>query len=403
MSASSFRFAHVADLHIGAGYAHGDEDAGGVNSRLVDFREAWVRSCRQMVEERVGVVVFAGDAFRDAKPSPTEIAAFQAGLDILAAAGIEVTMILGNHDTPRATGRTNALQMFERGLVGVITRPCVLDGTVPIACFPWPNRAHIAAADPEFAKMSLDDQNRKMVDLSLNVIRALWAEADALGGPFGCILVGHGSIAGSTIGADGSTAFLREAVLPLPELKDLPFRYQAWGHLHKAQSLGCRIRYSGSIERCDFSEAQEDKGWWLVELGDDPQEDSIEWRSSSPRPFIDIELQEIEMYKDYGQLAINVADTVKGAVVRVKYTATPEVARTVDHNAIRRALYAAGAVKVHGPIANIVHTVTEESEAVTEDTDMMTGWNEWANLQGLSGPQRERLDDKVQECLEVAP
>ncbi len=93
MSPSSLRIAHVADVHLGAGYVHGDEDRGGVNSRLVDFREAWVRSCRQMVTERVDLVLFAGDAFRDSKPTPTEEAAFRAGLDILAEAGILVIAV----------------------------------------------------------------------------------------------------------------------------------------------------------------------------------------------------------------------------------------------------------------------------------------------------------------------
>lgn len=397
MCPSSLRIAHVADLHIGSSYAHGDEDRGGVNSRLVDFRDAWVRSCEQMVEESVDLVLFAGDAFRDCKPTPTEEAAFRAGLDVLCDAEIPMIAVLGNHDIPRAVGRTNALAIFDgyRELVTVVDRPCVVTrwAGVPVACFPWPMRSHIAAADPEFEKLTLDEQNARMVDLSLQVLRALGAEADGLAGPLGCVLVAHGSIAGSQIGAEGSTAFLREAVLPLPELRGLPFAYQAWGHLHRAQQLTPTIAYSGSIERCDFAEASEDKGAYIVALFEGGIE--TEWISSSPRPFIDIDLT--DRMDEY----FNWEAQVKDAVVRVRYTATPEQARTVDNGAIRRALYAAGAVKVHGPFANIVHSVTEQSDALTEDTDVLTSWHEYATLQGLDGPQRERLDRKVAECLEV--
>lgn len=404
MCPSSIRVAHVADLHIGSGYVHGDEDKGGVNSRLVDFEAAWARSCEQMVEEQVDLVLFAGDAFRDAKPTPTEQAALRAGLNVLAEAEVPVIMITGNHDIPRQVGRTHALAIFdEYENVTVMDRPGVVFGgeiLLPIACLPYPMRAHVAAADPEFEQLSIDEQNQKMVDLSLQTLRMLGAQAEKMAGPFGCVLLAHGSIAGSAIGAEGSTAFLREAVLPLPELQSLPFRYQAWGHLHRAQCLGnsAAINYSGSIERIDFAEADEDKGWWLVEIGEGAT--NIEWRSSSPRPFVDIDLDVSE-----GLITWKPRDLfVEGAVVRVKYTATPEVARTVDHNAIRRELYAAGAVKVHGPFATITRAVTEASDALSEDTDAWTGWQEWATLQGLNGSQRRRLDEKVRACLEeVAP
>ncbi|MBN1319379.1 MAG: metallophosphoesterase, partial [Thermoleophilia bacterium] len=251
ISPSSLRIAHCGDLHLGAGYAHGDEDKGGVNSRLVDFREAWVRSCRQMVEDDVGLVLLAGDVFESAKPTPTELAAFRAGLDILIDADIPTEMIPGNHDLPRQAGRTSALRIFDnyRGRVNLRERPTTLRSTsscpVAIAYFPYPMRAHIAAADPVFEKLTLDEQNQNMVDLSLATIRGLAAEADQQAGPLGCILLGHAAITGSTIGAEQSTMFLREPVLPLAELRGLPFRYQAWGHLHRAQELEPGIRYSG--------------------------------------------------------------------------------------------------------------------------------------------------------------
>ena len=402
-STSSLRIAHVADTHLGAGYVHGDEGKGGVNSRLVDFQNAWLRSCGQMVDEQVDLVLFAGDAFRDAKPTPTEQAAFREGLDAFAEAGIPVVMIPGNHDLARQVGRTNALAIFsEYPNVTVMDRPGVVFGgdvLLPIACLPYPMRAHLAARDPEFEQLSLDEQNAKMVDLSLQVLRSLGAEAEKLAGPFGCVLVAHGTIAGSAMGAEQGTQFLREAVLPLNELRGLPFRYQAWGHLHRLQALEPHIWYSGSIERNDFAEASEEKGWLLVEIDEDGLR-YVQGESSGARDFVDIDLAEdIEQGLDE-LVAGNVVD-VRGAVVRVKYTATPEVARTVDHAAIRRALYAAGAVKVHGPFATITRTVTEKAEGLDESTGMGQGWKQWADLQGLTGAQRTRLDDKVQTALEV--
>lgn len=403
-SSSSIRLAHTGDWHIGSSYHLGDESKDGINSRLRDYEDATLRSCRQMVEEDVDVVLFAGDGFKDSKPSPTEQAVFRRAMDVLCNANIPVLCIVGNHCLPRAPGRTHALAIFDgyRGGVTVIDRPQVVTiKGVPIACLPWPSRAHLAAADPEFERLTLDDQNARTVDLSLAVLRKLGAEAEAAAGPLGSVLLAHGSIAGSAVGAAGSTQFFREPVLPLSELRGLPFRYQAWGHLHRAQDLEPHIRYAGSIERTDFAEATEDKGWWMIELGANAESGGrsfgTAWLSSSPRPFVDLELTapaawEAEISSLNGALP--------GAIIRVRYEATPEEARAVDHQGIRRALYGCGALKVHGPIATLRHSVSERESTLSEETDALTGWQEYATLQGIDGPQRERLDRLVHDALE---
>jgi DNA repair exonuclease SbcCD nuclease subunit len=213
------------------------------------------------------------------------------------------------------------------------------------------------------------------------------------------VLLAHGSIGGSVIGAESSTAFLREAVLPLPELQGLAFRYQAWGHLHRQQLLSSSIRYAGSIERVDFAEAEEDKGWWLLgfwpEKPDSYTEGTAEWRSSSPRRFVDLDLGE-DLEQGVDELF---SENVAGAVVRVRYTATPEIARTVDHAAIIRTLKAGGAVKVHGPIPTITQSFQEANPNLTEETDIWTAWQEWATANGLDGEAYERLSKRVLDAL----
>lgn len=407
---TTIRLAHTADWHIGSSYHLGDESKDGLNSRLRDYEDAILRSCRQMVEEHADVVLFAGDGFRNSTPTPTEQAVFRRAMDVLCNANIPVLCIVGNHCLPRAPGRTHALAIFNgyRGGVTVIDRPEVVTiKGLAIACLPWFSRGHLAAADPDFERLTLDEQNARIVELSLAVLRKLGAEAEAQAMPLGSMLLAHGSIGGSVVGAEGSTAFFREPVLPLSELRGLPFRYQAWGHLHRAQTLDAagvdgRVRYSGSIERIDFNEALEDKGWWLIELGagDPGLEDdyNVTWRSSSPRPFADIDLVDPTGWESE---IFSLNGTIPGAIVRVKYEATPEEARTVDHQAIRRALYAAGALKVHGPIATIRHSVTEAAPTLTEETDVFSGWTEYADRLGLSDHERERLDRKVCEALEV--
>lgn len=411
---STFRFMHVADTHIGASQVHGDEE-NGLNFRITDFREAWTRLCETAVEAEVDAVVFAGDGFRDAKPNPTELAAFRAGLDILCRADIVTVGIVGNHDRPRNEAATNALQIFHgyRKLVSIVSRPMVIQewqNFPAIACLPWPSRAQLAAGHPDFEKMSVDEQNDLMRELLLQTLRALDAEAEAASHDLGSILVAHGTIAGSTIGAESSTHFLREAVLPLNQLCGLGFRYQAFGHLHKAQALAEHIRYSGSVERIDFAEADEDKGAWIGQIIPGGIQDVV-WVSSHPRPFVDIDLTVVIERGGLDEwaagldltnmLANDLTAGCRGAVVRVSYTVTPEQARTVDHGAIRRTLYAAGASKVHGPVATLLRSVTDNSYRVTEETSILDGWQEYALLQGIDGPQLARLTKKVCDALEM--
>ena len=397
-------FAHTGDLHIGAGYAHGDEDAGGVNSRLRDFQASWVWSCKEMVEAGVQTAIIAGDVFHTAKPTPTELAAFVAGLEVLEEADISVLAIVGNHDQARSTGRAHALHVFKDRII-VIDRPEVIHHHgVWYACLPNINRAHVAAADPEFAALDIDAQNARIADLMLQTIRGLAAKAEqaAQGNP--TVLVAHGTIAGSAVGAAATTAFFRDAVLPLSELRGLPFDYQAWAHLHRAQELTDTIRYCGSIDRIDFNEAGEDKGWWLVDLGDPGLGmPVITWRSSNPRSFVDLALDDPAEWERDVEPHLYTPDWIEGSIVRVSYTATPEVAKTVDHGAIRRALYAAGAVKVHGPFADITHDVTarDEDNPISEDTDVMTAWERYATLQGIEPTQYARLQGRMREACEV--
>jgi exonuclease SbcD len=87
----------------------------------------------------------------------------------------------------------------------------------------------------------------------------------------------------------------RDASVPRSELANPAWRYVAMGHIHKHQSLNRDLQppiiYSGSIERIDFGEEHEEKGFVVAEITDGPTTwDFIPGYHLRARPFLTIEV-----------------------------------------------------------------------------------------------------------------
>lgn len=82
------------------------------------------------------------------------------------------------------------------------------------------------------------------------------------------VLVGHAHIRGSQI---HNLYQISEGEDVIFEAGDIPtnWAYAAYGHIHKAQALAgtTHVRYSGSIERLDYGERDDEKSVVLVEIG----------------------------------------------------------------------------------------------------------------------------------------
>ena len=118
------------------------------------------------------------------------------------------------------------------------------------------------------------------------------------------------------------------------------FDYVALGHIHRQQlSYGePPIAYSGSINRVDFSEEKEAKGFWVTEIRPgraDPQ--FVEVRA---RPFETVEVTPDGDDPTEGVLrALRRREhRLRGAVVRLIVELTPEQDARLDEMAVRRAL-----------------------------------------------------------------
>jgi exonuclease SbcD len=84
------------------------------------------------------------------------------------------------------------------------------------------------------------------------------------------VLLAHLMADNATLGAERLLAVGKGFTLPLSLLTRPCFDYVALGHVHKHQNLNKSndppVIYPGSIERVDFSEEKEDKGYVMIDL-----------------------------------------------------------------------------------------------------------------------------------------
>ncbi|MDB9514477.1 exonuclease subunit SbcD [Kamptonema animale CS-326] len=266
---------HVSDIHMGSGLSHGKTNPEtGLNTRLEDFTSTLGRCMDRAISEPVDLVIFGGDAFPDATPPPFVKEAFARQFSRLVEAQIPTVLLVGNHDQHSQGQGGASLGIYRTlGVPGFIVgdrlelhRIQTRNGPVQVITLPWLTRSTLMARS-ETEGFSLDDVNKLLAD-RLRV--AIEGEIRRLDSEVPTILLAHLMADRANLGAERFLAVGKGFNIPLSMLTRPCFDYVALGHVHKHQNLNKSndppVIYPGSIERVDFSEEKEDKGFVLVEL-----------------------------------------------------------------------------------------------------------------------------------------
>jgi exonuclease SbcD len=82
------------------------------------------------------------------------------------------------------------------------------------------------------------------------------------------VLAAHVWVSGAKLGSEKSITIGQEHILLLSNVANPAFSYIALGHIHKHQVLSHNppVVYAGSLGRLDFSDEEDDKGFYLVEI-----------------------------------------------------------------------------------------------------------------------------------------
>ena len=336
---------HLADTHIGMENYGRINPETGLNQRLHDFLRSLDQAIDTAVAEKVDLVVFAGDIYKTRDPTPTHQREFAQRIQRLSSAGIQSVIVAGNHDIPMSVGRASSVDIFRALQIPNVTvarsiathRVQTASGPIQVLTFPWTARSMVLA-QADFKNRTLEELNQAMIDLNTAKLRQ---EAEALDPDVPAMVVGHTHVFGAKIGAERLLTMGSDPMYDL-QMFDLPHvDYVGLGHIHKHQALAYAtpVVYSGSIDRVDFGEEAESKGFVLVELGEKGRAE-WEFRTVDARPFLTIEarVESDNATQDVVRAIAREAHRLENAVVRLRIDVPPERAPELNDDEIRRQL-----------------------------------------------------------------
>ncbi len=334
---------HFADAHIDiANYGRHDPESG-LPLRVVDF----LRSLDQIVEtgvaQPVDLVIFAGDAYKDRNPQPTFQREWGRRIMRLSQAGIPTILLVGNHDVSPASGRAHTLHEF--GTLAVphihvadrikLLGPDELGAPAQVITVPWVSRSQLMSRQ-EMAGQTADEVMTAVEERVTHLIMSLIEQADP---DLPLILTAHASVQGAVYGSERAVMLGQELVLGGRIVNDNRLDYVALGHIHKHQSLSPKgshppIVYPGSIERIDFGEAREEKGFVLAQAS----RGETDWRfvKLETRPFLDIKVDtpDADTFMADVMRQLPDADAIAGAICRVQLNYPRDWEPLLDEKAI---------------------------------------------------------------------
>lgn len=345
---------HFADAHIDmSNYGRHDPETG-LPVRVLDFLKSLDIIVDAAISEKVDMVIFAGDAYKDRSPAPTFQREWGRRMMRLSQAKIPTLLLVGNHDISPAAGRAHALQEFKTlqvPYVRVLDQPCFLKPDdlwglpVQVIAMPWIARSGLMAATGETDSKEAFSRIEETIG---DLIKEWVEEADT---SLPIILTAHASIEGAKFGGERLVMLGNDLVLSGSLVKNPKFSYVAMGHIHKPQDVNepyqPPVVYPGSIERVDFGEAKEDRFFVIADIEKDKKTE-VKWiQLTGARKFIDRRtvLRSNENVTEALKDALPSPKEMSEAIVRLSVEYPREWDSLIDESALRK--YTEGTFEFH--------------------------------------------------------
>jgi exonuclease SbcD len=349
------RILHFADAHIDMANYGRHDPISGLPLRVLDFLKSLDTIVDTAIAERVDLVIFAGDAYKDRNPAPTFQREWNRRIMRLSRANIPTLLLVGNHDLSPALGRAHALDPFdtlEVPNVRVLDKPQFLRPDdlwglpLQVIAIPWVTRSGLVASQG----LSTSDPGKLFEALEERLTEIVQAWLEQIDPSLPVVLTAHGSVQGALYGGERTVMLGGDLVLPGSLVRDPRLDYVALGHIHKPQNLNENghppVVYPGSIERVDFGEIEDDK--FFVVASVERGHTDVAWRKlTGVRPFIDrfVRLTSQENVAETILAKLPPRQELEGAVLRLVLDYPRDWEKLIDEAALRQ--YTAETFELH--------------------------------------------------------
>jgi exonuclease SbcD len=403
---------HFADLHLGVENYGRIDPATGLSTRLNDFLAAFDRLVDYALQNRVDLVLFCGDAYKTREPTQTQQREFARRINRLATAGIPVFLLIGNHDLPNAIGRATATEIFDTLAVknvSVASRPDIYSiptpgGTVQIVAVPWLRRSALLSRE-ESKNLNIEQINRRIQEA---ITQTITAKAAALDSSLPAILAAHVLVGDARVGRGSETMMSigQEPAVLLSNIALPAFDYIALGHIHKHQVLSENppVVYAGSLERVDFGEENDAKGFYVVDISPgskDERQVSFDFHPVNARRFltIDVALEKDEVNPTSTVLAAVAGQKEKigNAIVRLNVSLPSALEGQLNYNEIREVLKEAEYAAITRDIQR--DTRLRLGDRPAEELTPLDALKAWLESQQVSPERRKVLLDYGEKLI----
>lgn len=398
---------HLSDIHMGSSFSHGRVNPEtGVNSRLEDFVKTLSLCIDHAIAEPVDLVLFGGDAFPDATPPPYVQEAFARQFRRLADAQIPTVLLIGNHDQhSQGNGgaslsiyRTLAVPGFIVGDRLMTHRIPTANGVIQVVTLPWLTYSTLLTR-PETGGLSIDAVNSLLLE---KLEPALEGEIRRLDPTLPTVLLAHLMVDRASLGAERFLAVGKGFTIPLATLMRPEFDYVALGHVHRHQNLNPQnnppIVYPGSIERVDFSEEKEEKGYVRLDVA----KGEVHWSFCTlpVRPFLTIAVDVSAAEEPQQKILAAIAkQEITEAVVRLLYKIRSEQLEAINSTVIHDVLKLAHSYTIQPELVSQLARPRLPELGIGQSLDPMEALKTYLDNQDKLKDIREEMLRAAQQLL----
>ena len=270
---------------------------------------------------------------------------------------------------------------------------------------PWLRRSGLLSRD-ETRNLPLEELNKKLQQVLTDIINEQVKQLDPA---IPAVLAGHVSISTAKPGSETMMSIGSEHILLLSAVANPAFDYVALGHIHKQQVLNERppVIYSGSLERVDFGEENDDKGFYEVEITADAtgkRQTAYRFHTVHARRFRTLNVELTGEEPDPTTTILNSIAThreqSRDAVVRLNIKLPASQEKQLRDPDIREALKDADYLSITLDRQRTIRTRTLTGAETAGELPPLESLKAWLETQEMTPERREEILSYGQKLIE---